>query len=339
MKPPKIWQLLDARNFSGIEKHVEVLAEGLTPLGFDVHITLLTPFHPHPFAERLKASGLKHHVLAGGFNAVFKAMREEKPQLIHTHGYKAGIFGRIAGRLLGIPVVSTYHAGERGKFPIWLYQAVDEGLSFLAQAVFAVSQPIQTRVKGAVLLKNAVPVAAYYMPKNPSSLVAFVGRLSHEKAPDIFCEAAKNLQGQGLEFVLYGEGPMRQALEEKYHAYVTFKGFTNMTAQEWAKIGLLAMPSRAEGMPMAALEAMAQGVPIAAADVGDLPKLVTKTTGFLFQSDNLHACIAAILAWKNTQDKEIFSKNCYDLISNEFNTAKELIILKKHYQKHLVLAR
>jgi glycosyltransferase involved in cell wall biosynthesis len=224
-----IWQLLDARTFSGIEKHVEVMCEGLNAKGVDCQIVLLTAFNPHPFRERLIAKNIPHLVLEGGFSALRKAVKFHKPTLIHTHGYKAGIMGRWTG----VPVVSTFHAGERGKFPVSLYQWIDEKTAFKAKQTFAVSKQVQARVKGSVVLDNFVPVKALCTKTSLPPVVAFVGRLSHEKGPDIFCEIAAKMQNKGLIFKMYGDGAMRPELEKKYGHLVDFKGFTGTMENDW----------------------------------------------------------------------------------------------------------
>ena len=54
-------------------------------------------------------------------------------------------------------------------------------------------------------------------------------------------------------------------------------------AQAWREIGLLLMPSRAEGLPMASLEALAAGVPVASARVGAMPEVIDEgVNGWLF---------------------------------------------------------
>jgi glycosyltransferase involved in cell wall biosynthesis len=262
-------------------------------------------------------------VLDGGFHSLYKAIRTHKPALIHTHGYKAGIYGRLAAMLCGVPVCTTYHAGERGAFPVSFYQALDEKTAILADKAFAVSTLIQERVMGSTVLDNFIPVSSLLQRDDNPRVVAFVGRLSHEKAPDIFCQIAKNLHTTGIEFVVYGDGVMREALEREFGAYVTFKGFTSNMAAEWQHIGLLLMPSRAEGLPMAALEAMANGVPICASRVGGLPKLVMHN-GWLFDSENMRDAMIAVVDWDHLGDKQLLAQKNHAHIYHHYNADVEI---------------
>ena len=68
-------------------------------------------------------------------------------------------------------------------------------------------------------------------------------------------------------------------------------------AEAWPQIGLLLMPSRAEGLPMAALEALAAGVPVAAARVGAMPDVIRDgENGWLFDVGDLDAIGAVVSA-------------------------------------------
>src|SRR5262249_31707029 len=42
--------------------------------------------------------------------ALMRLMREERPDIVHAHTSKAGLLARLAGYLMGIPVVFTVHA-------------------------------------------------------------------------------------------------------------------------------------------------------------------------------------------------------------------------------------
>jgi glycosyltransferase involved in cell wall biosynthesis len=316
-----IWQLLDARTFSGIEKHVEVMCEALNANGHACTIVLLTQFDDHPFRARLEASNTPHMVLKGGYKALKQAITLHKPTLIHTHGYKAGIYGRIAGS----NVYSTFHSGERGAFPVWLYQLIDEKTAFLAKQNFAVSSLIQARVKNSVVLDNFIPVKPICDKKSLPKVIAFVGRLSHEKAPDIFCEIAALLPD--YQFRIYGDGAMRNALEERYSSFIDFRGFTANMAAEWAEIGVLLMPSRAEGLPMAALEAMAEGVPVVASHVGALPDV----TPYIFDVGKVNEAIGCITTVFNAKNQSEIIRKAHNHIFTHYNAENAIKKIIKLY--------
>ena len=106
--------LLDSKNYGGIETHVANLAKGLYSSGHCVHIILLNNYGEHPVFESdefLRTILLK---LDGSLTALFSFLKVSNIELVHTHGYKAGIFGRLSAWLTKVPVISTYHAGEIG---------------------------------------------------------------------------------------------------------------------------------------------------------------------------------------------------------------------------------
>ncbi|OYW35551.1 MAG: hypothetical protein B7Z45_06535, partial [Azorhizobium sp. 12-66-6] len=137
----EIWQLVDSRGIGGIERHVSVLTQALNAAGHPARVLLLADHGEHPFLAQLRAEQVPFAVLDGRFSTLLRRLRTERPRLLHTHGYKAGILGRLAARLAGVPCVSTFHAGERGRFPVSLYQAVDAATARLATRI-AVSAPI-----------------------------------------------------------------------------------------------------------------------------------------------------------------------------------------------------
>jgi glycosyltransferase involved in cell wall biosynthesis len=261
--------------------------------------------------------------LWGTPTTLLKALWNEPPALLHTHGYKAGVLGRMAARLVGIPCVSTFHAGERGAFPLWLYQDIDGWTSFLAK-----------RIAVSVSIADGLPFAAQVIPnfiapapprnEPPPRRVAFVGRLSHEKGPDLFCDLAR-LGPSMLSYDCYGDGPMLPALAARYGDVVRFHGFMP-SEQIWPQVGLLVMPSRAEGLPMAALEALAAGVPVAASRVGGLPDLIRPDTGWLFDVADISAAVNAVSAWTRLAPAPLLSmgQRCQSDVVDRFGISRQL---------------
>ena len=293
----EVWLLVDSGGIGGIETHIRVLAGALTRAGIAARVLLLAPHGKNPWLEQLEAAGVPYEVLDGRFRTLLRRLRRDRPALLHTHGYKAGILGRFAARLAGVPCVSTFHAGEPGKFPVSLYLRIDAFTSRLGERV-AVSAPILKSLPAPVTLIGNFVEVPETPPSTPVSIkVGFVGRLSLEKGPDLFCELAERFAGV-LDFEIFGDGPMRAELEAKYGGRVRFHGMVTQPATIWPRIGLLVMPSRAEGLPMAAIEAMSCGVPVAASAVGGLPDLIRSgESGWLFPALDLDSAAGAISAW------------------------------------------
>lgn len=290
-----IWQLLDSRTVGGIERHVELITRHLITRGAEAKIVLLAAYDEHPSYEVFQRSGMPVERLAGGVRGLLRAVRSAQPALVHAHGYRANILARLVRLLTGTPVLTSYHAGLREPFPVGFYQRLDEWTGFLAPRI-AVSEDIQRRLPfRAELLENFVE-----MPRGqpqPGKRIVFVGRLAREKGADLFCALARRLGGDNWH--AFGDGPLRDQLEAEYGREVAFHGFAREPETIWRDAGLLVMPSRAEGLPMAALEAIARGVPVAASDVGGLPGVAAPgTSGWLFAPEDLRAAGDAINAWR-----------------------------------------
>lgn len=293
----EIWQLVDARHVGGIERHVSELIAALVVRGLAARAVLYADHAGSQWRDLLHRERTPHRVLGGSFGALRTALCEERPALVHTHGYKAGIFGRIAGRLAGVPVVSTFHAGERAPWPVGFYQQIDAVTSLLGQRI-SVSQAIAGRLPWrSEVIANFVALPPLETERPLPCRIAFVGRLSAEKGPDLFCRIAR-AAGPIARWDVYGDGPMRAPLSAEYGDIVHFHGHSSAMEETWRQVGLLLMPSRAEGLPMAALEALARGIPVAGSAVGGLPSLLRGLGGnWLFEAGNVEAAAGAVRRW------------------------------------------
>ncbi|MFY7962862.1 MAG: glycosyltransferase family 4 protein [Elsteraceae bacterium] len=294
----EVWQLLDSSGLGGIESHVLTLASGLRWRAVDSRVLFLTDHGPHPLRASLSAEKVPWAV-AGGASGLLRALRQSPPDLLHTHGYKAGLLGRAMARLTGVPVVSSFHAGEPGEGRMRLYTALDRLTARLAPRV-AVSEKIAAALPGPVtLIPNFVRCPAE-LPNRPQRrpVIGFVGRMSPEKGPDLFFDLAERLK-ERCDFVLFGDGPMRAALAAHPAAgRVALRGFVPSMALHWGEMDLLCLSSRHEGLPMAALEAMAYGCPVAGFRVGAMGSVVEHgRTGYLADPLDLDGLESAIRAW------------------------------------------
>lgn len=103
-------------------------------------------------------------------------------------------------------------------------------------------------------------------------LCVFVGRLTPQKDPDLLLEAWAMGRWPDTHLILVGDGPLRNRLEARAASgslagHITFVGARTDVAEYLRAADLLVLPSRAEGMSNALLEAMACGIPVVASDL------------------------------------------------------------------------
>jgi glycosyltransferase involved in cell wall biosynthesis len=105
---------------------------------------------------------------------------------------------------------------------------------------------------------------------------------------------------------LWGEGPDRPALEHERERLglgdsVRFAGFVHPASERLGGIGLLALPSLREGLPLVLVEAMMAGTPVVASDLPSCRELLGGDAGVLVPPGD-------VAAW---------SRSLLDLISDE----------------------
>jgi len=117
-------------------------------------------------------------------------------------------------------------------------------------------------------------------------LVGQVGSLEHHKGFHVTIDAARQLaQSQpSCHFLLLGDGPQRQALQE-YAANlpnIEFLGYRDDVGTWLAALDIFVFPSLSEGLGSSILEAMHHGVPVVGSAIGGIPDLVEDgVTGLL----------------------------------------------------------
>lgn len=278
-----IVHFLDARQVGGIEAHVINTVQALNAAGRPAEVLLWKAYPDSAFGRKLMLSGITHSHCGGSFSGLLAMLDQLEPQILHTHGYKANILGRLAARLAGVACVSTFHAGERGRFPVNAYQWLDEAMAGMSEPI-AVSGAIAAQLKRpARVLDNFVTVPGHKVKSHVSANLVFAGRLSHEKGPDLFCALAA-LRPHAGKWHIYGDGPMAADIAGT-SAPVEAHGHAADMAGVFRQAALLVLTSRNEGLPMAALEAMAAGTPVLAPRLGALPDLITdRIDGLLYRS-------------------------------------------------------
>ncbi len=296
-----VWLVLDSSSFGGIETHVLQLASGIKP-HVNVRVVFVQGDAPPELKARLQEKNIPFSMCEKGFFSFLALAYQGKPSVIHTHGYKAGIYGRVVAKMTGVKLVSTFHAGEHLTGKLWCYDWCDRYSSLVNDHVYCVSRKIRKKLPGASeRIENFVDTTN--IDTTHGHHIAFVGRLSREKGPDLYCDLAKNFRDR--EFYVYGDGPMAKDLKCSAPKNVRFIGAVKNMDAEWKKIGVLIICSRYEGLPMVAIEAMSRGIPVIAFDVGDLSNLIEdQVNGWLVKKNCMSGLAGALYEWSEIDSVE-----------------------------------
>lgn len=238
-------------------------------------------------------------------------LRQQEYDIVHTHSSKAGVLGRVAARLVGVPiVVHTVHG-----FPFHPYMnrvvrdifvATEKWAASLCDKLIMVSElnrqdAIRLGIAPAdkmVTIYSGIDLAAFNRPvashekrrqlglDTSSPVVGTVGRLTDQKAPQDFVRAAKQVLQHRPEaqFVLVGDGPLRSEVEALIGSEQRVRVLGNRpdVPEILCVLDVFVLSSLWEGLGRALTEAMATGVPVVATSVDGVPELVKDgETGFL----------------------------------------------------------
>jgi glycosyltransferase involved in cell wall biosynthesis len=223
-----------------------------------------------------------------------RVLREENPAIVHTHSSKAGILGRIAAWLAGVPLVlHTFHGfGFHDRqhplvkaLYVWLERLaarISTRLIFVSRAnVDYAARHGLVRPEDAVLIRSGVPLAGLPAPipdkkekraaagiRRDPVLVLSVGNLKPQKNPEDFLRVAEAVSKKRpqISFVFVGDGPARAKLEARAIArglsrVVSFTGWREDVRELIAASDIFLMTSLWEGLPRALVEAMKSEIP------------------------------------------------------------------------------
>ncbi|MBI5210873.1 MAG: glycosyltransferase family 4 protein [Elusimicrobia bacterium] len=185
-----------------------------------------------------------------------RLFRAERPDVVHTHSSKAGVLGRLAARLAGVPaIVHTYHGfGFHDRMPRllkWFYVSIERACCRLTHRVIFVSRANRDEALALglvgpgrgprglgpggrhVVIRSGIKLSAFPAPLadrrsalaavglgGSGLLVTSVGNLKPQKNPADFLSLAKSLAGRAPEagFLFVGDGPLRGALQRDIDA-------------------------------------------------------------------------------------------------------------------------
>jgi len=259
---------------------------------------------------------------------LYRLIRRERPQIVHTHTATAGLLGRLAAKLAGVPIIlHTFHGHVlhgyfsplRSKALVWMERL----LACFTDRIVTVSEGQRRELAGygiAPLEKIAVVPLGFELEallacgsrrgelrrqlglSDADKLIGIIARLVPIKNHHLFLQTAK-LVAEAIpqaRFLVVGDGELREELEAYardlgLNRRVLFTGWQRDLPCLYADMDVVALTSINEGTPVSIIEAMAAGVPVAATAVGGVPEVIADgETGYLVKAGDAEGLAEAI---------------------------------------------
>jgi glycosyltransferase involved in cell wall biosynthesis len=271
---------------------------------------------PGPFVDQLEAWGIEHVPLRHATRSVApghdlmafpeleRLFRRLRPDIVHTHNPKPGLYGRVAARAAGVPgVVNTIHGlyaapedpfGRRA-----LVYALERAASACSQFELVqnpedleVLRRLRVPARKLVLLGNGVDLIRFQPHRSTADVeraraalgvdasavvVGTVGRLVWQKGFRELFAAAKRVGIIRPEVVFVVVGPKDEAKGDALDSRdiasaealgnIVFTGHRDDVEDLYPGFDIYALPSYREGFPRSAMEAAACGLPVIATDI------------------------------------------------------------------------
>jgi glycosyltransferase involved in cell wall biosynthesis len=277
-------------------------------------------------------------------------LKSERPVMLHCHKHKATLFGTMAAIFSGTPYVISHVHGMnrtrrlRTRLINWLL------LKNIA-LVIGVSESVRKDIlktnwglatKKVVTVWNGIditPIDAVSFNRKLARgklgifenefVFGSVGRLAKTKGHEYLLKAFSLIRRKSpdTKVVIIGDGPLRKELEEQARElgitqHVVFAGFRSDVPELLPGFDVFVLPSIAEGLSLALLEAMASKLPVIASDVGGIPEVFgDEDIGRLIPSKDIPALANAMLeiCSLDQKNKLLLGENARKRIENEFN--------------------
>jgi glycosyltransferase involved in cell wall biosynthesis len=264
------------------------------------------------------------------FFKLWLLFRRERPDIVHTHSAKAGIIGRWAAKLAGVPLI--FHTAHGFGFNDFqrrtvrdFYVSLERMTAKITTKLFVVSYANaekaekcgMTRRGDWVLARDSISVEEFLRPRPrrqklqewgiPADkvVVGMVACFKPQKSPEDFVEVAVRViaRDERAHFVLAGDGELRASIEDRIRTrgisrHITLLGWQHEKEmpEVYRNFDVVVLTSLWEGLPCVFSEAMACELPIVATNVdGAREAIVDGENGYLHEPHDIEGMAESVL--------------------------------------------
>ncbi|MFQ5901665.1 MAG: glycosyltransferase [Thermodesulfobacteriota bacterium] len=327
----KVLHIVEDLKIGGLERVVENIAMHLGPERFEVYVLCLT--RGGEVAERLIENGRPVEILGiNNYHSIRSLLkvagwiRGKKADIVHTHGYPAGVLGRLAAIIIRTPAIfhhvhSTYFDLNKRN------HLIERFLSLFTNKIICCSKAVKRFIEETEgisipkieVIYNGVPEPETLNSRAVNTLkkemgipqdvrvIGCVASLTPHKGHRFLLDAFKKIDNACL--LLIGDGPQRDDLERTVLELgigkrVIFAGCKADVSPYMQIMDMIVLPSsEREGLGISLIEAMALSKPVVATNIGGVPEVVDDgITGILVKPGDSNTLSDAINRLLNSQD-------------------------------------
>lgn len=360
-----------AQAAGGVDRYLRMLLPGLKSHGLKQILFCSQDYDPQNYIQCTEK--LEIMQMGQTFNpvriiacakAIRQAIRKYRPDIVYCHSSFAGGFGRLA--CIGMPVKVIYNPhgwafdmkGSRLKKLVYLF--LEKILALVtdkfvlisnAEKLSAVLHHIAPLRKLKVIFngidfdtlqhtvsESSVTRQSLNIPENVC-LIGMVGRISRQKAPDIFIQMAAEISKvlPSAHFLIVGDGEEKQdilklARQLGVNDRLHITGWVDKSIVYTHLLDYAVLLSRWEGFGLVIAEYMFERKPVVATAVDAIPDLVTnEINGLLVPSDNAKLAAEAVLRLYHDQDLR------NSLVENAYKKVVACYDIKRVITEHIDL--
>jgi glycosyltransferase involved in cell wall biosynthesis len=357
----------------GTQRHLQQVLALLDPARFEAEV--LTLRSGGEVEGELRAGGVSVRSLGVGRRlsspstlraivATARLLRRARIDVVHGYQWRPALVGALAGRLAGVPLRLASKRSPTGDDP----QAGRAWRHIARQVDTVIVNADALRVEGEqrgmrcrwVLLQNGVDTEHFRLPPADAQaraalgldprrpVVGTIGRLEDRKGHDQLLRAAGQMlagaNGRRPQLVIVGDGPLRESLADQARTLgvadsMRFEGTVADVRPVLAAMDVFVLPSRAEGMSNALMEAMAGARPVVATAVGGNTEVVTDgETGLLVPPADPAAIARAVDGLlRDPERASRLGAAARQFVTRHFGARARVAELERLYEERLAL--
>ncbi|OYR56872.1 glycosyl transferase family 1 [Halorubrum ezzemoulense] len=305
-KQPRVFQLITRLLKGGAEGHLIATVQGLDRYEFTVgygseYVQSQVDFLENAGVSTKRFPLVRHYNPITTVPAVLSLawyLQRRDFDIVHTNSTEAGIIGRFAAELAGVPnIVHTVHgipfSTDRNdilnQFVLTCERQVASYTDRIVTNADIITEDYLQRNIGTVeqytTVYSGVELDAFADATPADDLpgkrprIVMIGRLAEGKGHGVLLNAIESMNEDIGSVCIVGDGPLYDELEVEIlkrglDGRVFLTGFRDDIPNVLAASDVLALPSFREGTPRVITEAMASGVPVVATDIAGIPEQV-----------------------------------------------------------------